>query len=181
MRWSVAGLPLEEVAVNISGLQLADTDFANKVARALAVSGLPPRSLVLELTESVLVHDNAAAMFQMRRLKALGLRLALDDFGTGFSSMRTITWFPFDTLKLDRSFVQTAPEQPASAAIVEAIIALAARLGMATVAEGIETQAQLDFLTQRGCALAQGYLFARPLAAAEAQAYLARFGGPAPL
>ncbi|APW43039.1 hypothetical protein RS694_11190 [Rhodoferax saidenbachensis] len=167
VRWQQSGLVLTEMAVNVSGLQLADPGFASRVSRALAQSELPPQKLVLELTESVLVHDNDAAMAQLSALKALGLRLALDDFGTGFSSLMSIARFPFDIVKLDRSFVQAAPSTRAAAAIVEAIMALATRLGMETVAEGIETEEQLQYIAALGCHLAQGYLFARPCSAEE--------------
>lgn len=176
VQWIQAGRRVSELAVNVSGLQLADPLFASKVAKALRRSGLPAHCLVLELTESVLVHDDAGALAQLQALKALGLRLALDDFGTGFSSMVSVTRMPFDVLKVDRSFVQSAPTQIASAAIVEAIIALAARLGMQTVAEGIEDPQQLQFLQNLGCPLAQGYWFAKPCEAVQAEVFLATAG-----
>ena len=165
--WQQQGVVLQEIAVNVSGAQLADADFAQRVARLLAQSSLLPRHLVLELTESVLVHDNDDALAQLNALKQLGLRLALDDFGTGFSSMSTVARFPFDIIKLDRSFVQAAPTTRSAAAIVEAIMALARRLDMDTVAEGIETAAQLGYIVDLGCRSAQGYLLSPPCAAAE--------------
>lgn len=172
VRWHKSGLVLTEMAVNVSGLQLADPGFVGRVSRALAKSGLPPQNLVLELTESVLVHDDDSAMAQLAALKSLGVRLALDDFGTGFSSMMSIARFPFDIIKLDRSFVQSAPSTRAAAAIVEAIMALATRLGMDTVAEGIETEVQLQYISALGCNQAQGYLFARPGSATEVVSHL---------
>jgi EAL domain-containing protein (putative c-di-GMP-specific phosphodiesterase class I) len=172
VRWHKSGLVLTEMAVNVSGLQLADPAFVGKVSRALAKSGLRPQNLVLELTESVLVHDNDTAMAQLAALKSLGVRLALDDFGTGFSSMMSIARFPFDIIKLDRSFVQSAPSTRAAAAIVEAIMALATRLGMDTVAEGIETEVQLQYISALGCSQAQGYLFAPPSSATEVVSHL---------
>ena len=171
-QWLAAGRELREIAVNVSGVQLADPGFVGMVARALADSGLPAHCLVLELTESVLVHDSEVAVAQLRALKQLGLRLALDDFGTGFSSLASVASLPFDIIKLDRSFVLAAPTQHAAAAVVEAIIALAARLKLATVAEGIETTDQLTLMSAMGCQLAQGYLFAKPCSADEAAAYI---------
>jgi diguanylate cyclase (GGDEF)-like protein len=173
VQWQGTGLSSPEIAVNISGLQLADPTFAGKVSRALARSSLHPQLLVLELTESVLVYDDDAAMAQLVALKALGLRLALDDFGTGFSSMTSIAGFPFDIIKFDRRFVQAAPSVRTAAAIMEAIMALATRLGMDTVAEGIETEEQLQYVAALGCNLAQGYLFAQPCAANALEALLA--------
>lgn len=171
-QWQRDGKMVHEMAVNVSGLQLLDLDFAQKVSRALALSGLQPQYLVLELTESVLVHNNDTAMAQLHALKRLGLRLALDDFGTGFSSMSSITRFPFDIIKLDRSYVQTASTQPAAEAIVDAILAMASRLGMDTVAEGIETEEQLQYVTHRHCVKAQGYWFSKPLSAGEMSLFL---------
>jgi diguanylate cyclase (GGDEF)-like protein len=167
VRWQQSGIVLNEIAVNVSGLQLADPGFAGKVSSALAKSGLHPQILVLELTESILVHDNDAAMDQLGALKSLGLRLSLDDFGTGFASMMSIARFPFDIIKLDRSFVQEAPSTRVAAAIVEAILALATRLQMATIAEGIETVEQLKYISALKCNFAQGYLFSKPCSANE--------------
>ncbi|MBT3067878.1 bifunctional diguanylate cyclase/phosphodiesterase [Rhodoferax sp. U11-2br] len=167
VRWQQSGIMLNEIAINVSGLQLADPGFAGKVSSALTRSGLHPRILVLELTESVLVHDNDAAMAQLSALKNLGLRLSLDDFGTGFASMMSLARFPFDIIKLDRSFVQAAPSSRVAAAIVEAIMALATRLRMATIAEGIETGEQLQYISALKCDFAQGYLFSRPCSANE--------------
>jgi EAL domain-containing protein (putative c-di-GMP-specific phosphodiesterase class I)/CheY-like chemotaxis protein len=171
-RWHADGIELDEMAVNVSGLQLADPEFSQRVAAALKSSGLNPARLVLELTESVLVHDDLAAIEQLHRLKSLGLRLALDDFGTGFSSMVSLTRLPIDVVKVDRSFVQAAPTQRTAAAVVEAILALAGRLGMETVAEGVEEHAQFDFLTSRGCTTAQGYMFQRPQSASDITRHL---------
>jgi diguanylate cyclase (GGDEF)-like protein len=173
-RWQADGIELDEMAVNVSGLQLADPEFSQRVAEALKASGLNPARLVLELTESVLVHDDLAAIEQLHRLKALGLRLALDDFGTGFSSMVSLTRLPIDVVKVDRSFVQAAPTERTAAAVVEAILALAGRLGMETVAEGVEENAQFDFLTSRGCTTAQGYMFQKPQSASDITRHLER-------
>ena len=174
MQWRAAGLPLDDVAVNVSGVQLSDPGFTDKVAQVLATTGLPPQCLVLELTESVLVHDNAAAIAQLRELKDLGLRLALDDFGTGYSSMISITRFPFDIVKLDRSYVQSASRQASAMAIVEAIMTLANRLGMGSVAEGIEDAGQHALMRELNCHAAQGFLLARPCSAADLTALLAQ-------
>ncbi|RLJ68135.1 EAL domain-containing protein [Sulfurisoma sediminicola] len=172
MAWLGEGIALEEVAVNVSGRQLADPDFTAMLSRILAETGLPPARLVLELTESVLVHDDEAAVAQLHGLKALGLRLALDDFGTGFSSMVSLTRLPLDVIKVDRSFVQAAPTDRAAAAVVEAILALAGRLGMDTVAEGVEDAEHFDILGRFGCTTAQGFMFQRPQSAADVVQHL---------
>jgi diguanylate cyclase (GGDEF)-like protein len=180
MAWLDEGIVLEKVAVNVSGLQLADPDFAAMLAQVLAETGLPPAHLVIELTESVLVHDDEAALAQLHGLKALGLRLALDDFGTGFSSMVSLTRLPLDVIKVDRSFVQAAPTDRAAAAVVEAILALAGRLGMDTVAEGVEDAEHFGILGRFGCTTAQGFLFQRPQPAADIVRHL-RGGAVRPL
>jgi len=171
-RWMGSGILLNEMAINISGVQLADPNFVARVEHALRGSALDPRHLVLELTESVLVHEDELALQQLRALKSLGLRLALDDFGTGFSSMVSLTRLPIDIVKVDRSFVQAAPTLRTAAAVVEAILALASRLGMETVAEGVEDSVHFEFLTRFGCTTAQGYMFQKPQPAIDIVAHL---------
>jgi diguanylate cyclase (GGDEF)-like protein len=154
------------VSVNVSGLQLLDGSLDAEVAAALAASALDPASLMLEITETVLVQDVAAAVDRLERLRALGVSIAIDDFGTGYSSLRYIRRFPADILKIAKPFIDDLHDE-SDAALVRTIIALADSLGLCTVAEGIEHRQQLARLSELGCTLGQGYLFARPLAAAD--------------
>jgi EAL domain-containing protein (putative c-di-GMP-specific phosphodiesterase class I) len=152
------------VSVNLSGLQLLDDSLDADVAAALSDSGLDPASLTLEITETVLVQDVAAAVDRLENLRALGVSIAIDDFGTGYSSLRYIRRFPADVLKIAKPFVDGLHDET-DAALVRTIIALADSLGLRTVAEGIEDRQQLERLRELGCTLGQGYLFARPLVA----------------
>lgn len=150
------------VAVNLSPLQFADgRELVRLVARALAESGLLGERLVLEITESLRLMDNAATLEILHDLHGLGALIALDDFGTGYSSLSYLRCFPFDKIKIDQSFVRSLP-QPESLAIVRAIVALGSSLKIATVAEGVETRDQLDLLLAEGCDVMQGYLFSKP-------------------
>ena len=151
------------IAVNVSALQFRQPDFVDRVALALDRSGLPAALLELELTESILLDDAADAQRRLGELAALGVRLALDDFGTGYSSLSYLKDLPLHRLKIDRSFVAPLPEARRQGAIVQAVVHMAAALGMEVVAEGVETPAQADFLRQAGCTFGQGYLFARPM------------------
>jgi diguanylate cyclase (GGDEF)-like protein/PAS domain S-box-containing protein len=167
------------IAVNLSPVQFARQDVARLVESALRSTGLPPALLELEITEGVLLQDTEANLCLLRRLKALGARIALDDFGTGYSSLGYLRSFPFDTLKIDRSFVRDLATDPGAAAIVRAALELTRSLGMAAVAEGIETAAQLELLEAEGCRQAQGYHLGRPMAALEAGRLLERsLAGP---
>jgi diguanylate cyclase (GGDEF)-like protein/PAS domain S-box-containing protein len=156
-----------KVAVNLSVSQFPSRTLVDNVALALQQSGLDPTRLELEITESVLMTDSEATMATLRELKALGARIALDDFGTGYSSMSYLQRFPFDKVKIDRSFIAELGRRPESMSIVRAMLALCRALGMATTAEGVETQAQLDALEAEGCMEAQGYLFSHPRPAPE--------------
>jgi diguanylate cyclase (GGDEF)-like protein len=160
------------IAINVSGRQLASSDLVNHVEDALAMSGLPARSLVLEMTETVLVEDPAAAAGRLRQLRRLGLRLAIDDFGTGYSSLSYLRQFPIDILKIDRSFVSLVTGADAVPALVHGLIELGHTLGLELVAEGIEHDSQLVHLRHERCNLGQGFLFAGPGPAAEAEALL---------
>jgi diguanylate cyclase (GGDEF)-like protein len=169
-----AGWPGDlRVAVNLSPLQFRDRRLAHMVARVLAEAGLAPGRLELEITETVLLVENAANLATLHRLRALGVRIALDDFGTGYSSLSYLRAFPFDRIKIDRSFVREMESNPQAAAIVRAIIGLGTSLGIATTAEGIETEAQLARLRATACDEVQGYLFGRPMPVAEARRRLA--------
>jgi diguanylate cyclase (GGDEF)-like protein len=162
------------LAVNVSAVQFAVAGFVNSVASALAVSGLDPERLELELTETVFIRDSEAVDETFVALKGLGVRLALDDFGTGYSSLSYLRSAPFDKLKIDRSFVETcASKDQNSAKIIAAIMGLADALGMDTTVEGVEAFDQLDVVRQRGAKLVQGHLFARAMPLAEVEAKLA--------
>ncbi|UMY19761.1 EAL domain-containing protein [Methylobacterium organophilum] len=169
------GSPLS-VAVNLSAVQFRHSDLAGIVREALRESGLPAERLELEVTESVFLAATPAVHEVLRALRGLGLRLSLDDFGTGYSSLSYLRRVAFDKIKIDRSFVNDLPDDASDIAIVRAIIDLASALGMTVTAEGVETEAQRDCLMRQGCRQFQGYLFGRPMPAAEAAALAARGG-----
>ena len=154
------------VAVNISAAQLTGQDLVAEVKKALRDSSLPADRLELEITESVMLNDTVATLATLHRLRDIGVRIALDDFGTGYSSLSYLRRFPFDRIKIDQSFVREMSCQPDSGAIVRAIAGLSRELGMATTAEGVETQDQLDLLVAAGCNDIQGFLFSRAVPAA---------------
>lgn len=161
--WRRAGLIDVPVSVNLSALQLNDPALADTVFGVLDETGLPPSRLKLELTETALFHGTATARQTMMALHGAGIRFALDDFGTGYSSLSLLRQIPVETLKIDKSFVQTMTEDTDSAAIVNAIIALAHALHMQVVAEGVETREQLIYLRAYRSDHVQGYLMAPPL------------------
>lgn len=171
--WHRAGLPAVRVAVNVSGLQVLSRDFSTIVADALSVSGLDPKFLELEVTESVMVGGEDAVIRVLEQIRARGVRLAMDDFGTGYSSMTFVNRLQFDLLKIDQSFVRRITSEPRSAAIARATVAMSKGLGMHTIAEGVETPGQLRFLRAAGCDLLQGYLFSKPVPAADIEGLLA--------
>ena len=150
------------VAVNLSPYQLTQTDLADRVRQTLFETGLPASRLELEVTESALFKNYQGALDTLRRIKAMGVGVAMDDFGTGFSSLSTLQSFPFDKIKIDKSFVQGIGQFDRSTVIVRAVLGIGRGLGIPVVAEGVETQAQLDFLKQEDCAAIQGYLLGRP-------------------
>jgi EAL domain-containing protein (putative c-di-GMP-specific phosphodiesterase class I) len=160
------------VAVNVSSLQFRRIDFVEVVERILHETRLDPARLELELTESVLLGNVDTAEVAMLRLKALGVRLALDDFGTGYSSLLYLRRFPFDKLKIDRSFVSSIEKAADAAAIVHAIVSLGRGLGMKVTAEGVETADQQLFLRAAGVHSMQGFRFGRPVTVAEITARL---------
>ena len=163
------------VAVNLSPTQFANNDLVGDVAGALRVSGLPPERLELEITESVLLQDDSAVLATLTSLHRLGVRIAMDDFGTGYSSLSYLQRFPFDKLKIDQSFVRDISSNEDSVTIVRAVIGLGRSLGMAVIAEGVETGEQLAILEAEGCFDVQGYLFSPPAPRGEVEAILARF------
>ena len=165
------GAPLV-VAVNLSARQLHPETLVRTVAAALEASGLAPEYLELELTETAIMNDAANAMDVLAALKALGVRLSLDDFGTGYSSLDYLRRFPFDSIKIDRSFIVGVGEHEHDRAIVKTIIALAANMSMSVIAEGVEQHDQAEFLMQHACHEMQGFLFARALPPAQLLALL---------
>lgn len=156
------------MSVNVSGRQLIDERIVTDVADALRSSKIAPGTLVLEITESTLVQNTEMVLSRLFALKALGVQLAIDDFGTGFSSLAYLRSFPLDVLKIDRRFVEDLGMAGSSGALARVVLSLGNTLGLRTVAEGVETQYQLDELRALGCQFGQGYLFARPLNAAQA-------------
>lgn len=170
--WRQAGKAAVPVSVNVSLAQLRHPAFFDRVAIALEGAGMPPALLKLEITESVVMAEPQTTVPLLQRLKALGVRIALDDFGTGYSSLGHLRELPIDEIKIDRSFVKDVVGDAYAATLCGAIIAMGRSLGLAVVAEGVETQAQARFLQQAGCHLLQGYLFSRPLPAADLEALL---------
>lgn len=162
------------MAVNVSPLQLADPGFPAEIRAILAETGLAPRLLELEVTETGLASMEGQAALRLAELKALGLRLAIDDFGTGASAIARLKDYPVDSVKIPKQFVDHLPEEGRAPTIVRAVIDLAHRLGFATVAEGVETEAQFEWLKSASCDEFQGFLFSRPLPADAFEAELAR-------
>lgn len=165
--WHNAGLSGLRVAVNLSPRQFYQPNLSNRVAQILAQIGLPPSCLELELTESMMVEDAESALSALKNLKNLGVFISIDDFGTGYSSLSYLTQYPFDTLKIDRCFVSNIKEGCRNAAIVKAIIEMAHSLSLEVIAEGVETEAEKDFISRCECDTMQGYWFSPPLPAAD--------------
>jgi diguanylate cyclase (GGDEF)-like protein/PAS domain S-box-containing protein len=150
------------IAVNVSAVQLHNPHFVQFVHGTLYETGLKAERLEIEITETALIRDPARALLTLRQLKALGVRIAMDDFGTGYSSLSNLRSFPFDRIKIDGSFIKAVHNNPQGAAIVRSVLGLGRGLGLAVVAEGVETAEELSFLAQEQCTLAQGYLLGRP-------------------
>ncbi len=178
--WVAAGLPTVPVAVNVSAVQFEQGDLLQVIRDALQTSALAPQMLHIELTESAVMGDPDAAAAVLQAVRALGVELALDDFGTGYSSLASIKRYPFSMVKIDRSFVTHITSNVEDAAIAGATIAMAHRLRLKVVAEGVETQGQFNYLRSQGCDEMQGYLFSRPVAA-EAFAQMLRLGTRLPM
>jgi EAL domain-containing protein (putative c-di-GMP-specific phosphodiesterase class I) len=155
------------VAVNLSPAQFRSPGLVAVIVGALAASNLPPNRLELEITETVLMQNNERTLATLRDLHELGVHIAMDDFGTGYSSLSYLQSFPFDKIKIDRSFIKNITESPSSLNIVRAVAALAKGLGVTATAEGVETKDQLAAITSEGCAEMQGFLMSKPLPAAE--------------
>ncbi|MGH8141955.1 MAG: EAL domain-containing protein [Steroidobacteraceae bacterium] len=178
-RWSAAGLHPIRVAVNVSPLQLRRRDFVDQVLRRIDNSAGQPAAVDIEITESMLMQDIELSIRKLAQLREAGIGVAIDDFGTGYSSLRLLARLPVDTLKIDRSFIQGISETINGITLVTTIVSLAHAFGMQAIAEGVETFEQLQALRRIGCDQSQGYLFARPMPAAEVPAAIARLAGAA--
>jgi EAL domain-containing protein (putative c-di-GMP-specific phosphodiesterase class I) len=152
------------VAVNVSAIQLYNPDFVQELHQILLDTGLSPRRLEIEITETALVRDFNRALTTLRQIKALGIRIAMDDFGTGYSSLSNLRAFPFDKIKIDGSFIKSVNSNEQAATIVRAVLGLGRGLGLPVLAEGVETDAELQFLRDEMCDEVQGYLLGRPAA-----------------
>ncbi|MCC6532631.1 MAG: EAL domain-containing protein [Burkholderiales bacterium] len=170
-QWSQRGIEPGFLAINISRVQFRKR-FSKRLAELMTQHGVPPQALELEITESVLLDDHTHVAEELNSLRAAGVSLSLDDFGTGYSSLSYLKRFRFDVLKIDRAFVHGLPGDPEDVSLVKAILAMARGLDLHVVAEGVENQEQLAFLTAQGCELAQGYLLSRPLDEASYVRYL---------
>ncbi|MDP1923964.1 MAG: EAL domain-containing protein [Thiobacillus sp.] len=173
-RWHAAGFNDLTVAINVSSKEFWHQDLLANVHDALDRSGLPPRSLQLELTEGILMGDMDVAVHKILALKAIGVSIAIDDFGTGYSSLAHLKRFPLDVLKIDRYFIKDIRHDSVNEALVNSILALCNGLNLDTVAEGVETRSQLDVLRKIGCPVVQGYLISRPVPAEDVMALLQR-------
>jgi len=165
--WSELTTPLS-LSVNVSRRQLNSRQLIDDISSVLSFTGVAPEQLVIEVTESMLMHDPDVAQTALEDLHASGIRIALDDFGTGYSSLSQLQRFPVDIIKIDKSFVDPLGTEPAGAAIVSSILGLAQSMGLSVVAEGIERPDQLERLLELGCDLGQGYLLGKPLEPASA-------------
>jgi diguanylate cyclase (GGDEF)-like protein/PAS domain S-box-containing protein len=172
--WQDAGYGPLRVGVNLSARQFADPGLVRQIERVLQETGMPPSSLEIEITESLVMEDVEGAIRTMGELKRMGVKLSIDDFGTGYSSLSYLRRFPVDVLKIDRSFVRDIACSEDDAAMVSAIIELARGLRMRTIAEGVETEAQLDYLRRRGCDEVQGHVYGRAVPGADLEAMLRR-------
>ena len=173
--------PFLSITVNVSARQLTRPNFLQTVRHAVQSVGLSPNHLRLEITETSLMDYPEQAAYVLRELRAAGVKVYLDDFGTGFSSLSYLHRFPVDTLKIDRSFVASLSAANHQPALVESIVALAKTMGTQVIAEGVETEEQMDELVRLGCNQAQGFLFAMPLTALAVEAFLTTSGGAAPV
>lgn len=150
------------IAVNVSAVQIYHDNFVPMVHQILLDTGLSPSRLELEITETALIRDLNRALSALRRIKALGVRIAMDDFGTGYSSLSNLRAFPFDKIKIDGSFIKSVNNNGQAATIVRAVVGLGRGLGLPVLAEGVETEAELQFLNDEKCDEVQGYLLGRP-------------------
>ncbi len=176
--WQEAGYQPIRIAINLSSMQFIQRDLSKRVARCLSETGLQAEYLELEITESIIMRNVNETIATLDEFKNMGIAISVDDFGTGYSSLSYLKRFPLDYLKVDRSFVKDIPEDQDDVTITSAIIAMAHQLNLGVVAEGVETEEQLQFLRQQGCELAQGYQFSKPLPAYEFELLLSRLNQP---
>jgi EAL domain-containing protein (putative c-di-GMP-specific phosphodiesterase class I) len=167
--------PSLTISINISSRQFSQADLAEQIAIILSQTDLDPNSVKLEITESMVMNDVKEALILLEKLKSLGLRLSMDDFGTGYSSLSYLHRFPMDTLKIDQSFVRQMEESTEDAEIVKTIVLLGHNLSMDIVAEGIETETQMQTLRSLNCEYGQGYFFSKPLPSDSATLLLSNF------
>jgi len=172
MRWHASDTLRGRIAINVAALQIERTDFVETLRQALLRHKLPPDSLEIEITESLLMENPEHARAVLSDIQRLGVTTAIDDFGTGYSSLSYLKLLPINNLKIDRAFVNDLPRNDNDIAITRAIVALGHSLGFEVTAEGIENEAQRDFLTELGCQFGQGYLFGRPMPEAEFEQWL---------
>ena len=173
-RWAVDWPADISVSVNLSPVQFQSKGLVEAVKRALRNSGLSPHRLQLEITENVLLQNSTQTHDVLTTLRALGIRIAMDDFGLGYSSLSYLQSFPFDTIKIDRSFITNLPENPQTMSIVRAVLALGQALGISTTAEGVESEQQASVLREMGCLEGQGYLFSKAVLALHVPDVLSR-------
>ncbi len=180
-KWLLGNYPLQQVSVNVSARQFTDNNFLKSVEDALAKADLEAKHLELEITESMLVGDIKQIELQLHRLKKMGIKIALDDFGTGYSSLSYLKSFPIDVLKIDQSFIREMTVDSKDARLASAIIEMGHSLGQKIIAEGVETEQQLEYLTLRGCDIIQGYYFSKPLSTQDMTILLTKESGREPV
>jgi len=163
VEWEAAGVTDLKVAINVSGRQLIDHDFAQKIRKVLTDTGCKPELIELEITEDYLIKHPEKTVSQFNELRDIGMKIAIDDFGTGYSSLTYLKQFPISKLKIDYSFIRDVLVDTNDQAITRAIIALGQSLGLTVIAEGVESKQQNDFVLAEGCDEAQGFYYARPL------------------
>jgi diguanylate cyclase (GGDEF)-like protein len=173
--WLDDGVQIGRIAVNVAGPQILRKTFLDSVSGALEDSGLSPENLELEITENFIMQGATPAIEQLEALRSMGVQIAIDDFGTGYSSLSYLKRLPVHKLKIDQSFVRDIPDDSDDMAISRAVIALAKEMGMTSIAEGVETRAQADYLIREGCDEAQGYLFSHPITAEQIERFKIAF------
>ncbi len=178
--WRDDGFEIVPVSVNVSSAQFADSDLQQVITKALVAHGLSPKSIEIELTESLILDDNETTALALRDLRAIGVRVALDDFGTGYSALTYLNRFPLDVVKMDRGFLRGIETDTAAAGIAAAVVAMSHSLGYEVVAEGVDCDRQAELLRSMGCDQIQGFLYSPALPAAEAVRFLAPRGGQRP-
>ena len=161
--WQEYGIDIPQIAINLSAKQFKDDSLIKKISEVLAETGISGQQIALEITESILIDDFGIVEKTLKQLKAMGIKLSIDDFGTGYSNFSYLKRFQIDTLKIDRSFVRDISTNSSDLAIITAMVAMAKNLGIDIIAEGVETQDQLELLRQSGCYQFQGYFFCEPL------------------